>query len=347
MRGGTAAGAMLAAAAAALAQEPQGRPDSYREEARVERVILDAHVTDRHGNPIPNLTTDDFRVKVDGRVVPLESAEWVPAGTPEVNPSLYDPAGLSPDLSDAAPGRLIVFLFQTDFEPVRMLGLMRMSNHIRRFLPSLLPSDRVAVLSYDSHLKLRQDFTIDRRKIEDALSASIRTGEPRNPEGVSGPSLARHFDFAAAKSASTIERGLFLVARALRPIPGGKALLFFGYGLGGIGGMGGQGYAERRDYSLALSFLAAARTSVFALDITDADYHSLETSLQHVSDLTGGRYEKTRFFGNFALERVERVISGRYALVFAKPPGPRGVHEVHVSLVRVRGDVSARRYYTD
>jgi len=40
---------------------------------------------------------------------------------------------------------------------------MRMANEIVRFLDRLLPTDRVAVLSYDSHLKLRLDFTNDAR----------------------------------------------------------------------------------------------------------------------------------------------------------------------------------------
>jgi VWFA-related protein len=346
MKWGAAAWGLLAAGAA-LGQEPQGRPDSYHEEARVERVVVDAYVTDRRANVIPNLTATDFLVKVDGRPVPLESVEWIPADTPEVSASALSAGSAPPDLPEAAPGRMIVLFFQTDFDPVRMIGLMRMGNHVRRMLQKLLPTDRVAVVSYDSHLKLRQDFTIDRAKIEAALDASIRSSEPSVPEDPAGPSLARSFDFAAARKASTIERGLYLVARALRAIPGAKSLLFFGYGLGTIGGMGGPGPSERRDYSMALYFLAFARTNVFVLDITDADYHSLETSLQHISDMTGGTYEKTRIFGNLALDRVRRAISGRYILVFVKPPGPRGVHEISVSLTRVSGDISFRKYYTD
>src|SRR5436190_596886 len=62
----------LASALPISAQEP-ARPGSFREEARVERVIVDAYVTDRYGDPIPDLTATDFRVRVDGKPVPLES----------------------------------------------------------------------------------------------------------------------------------------------------------------------------------------------------------------------------------------------------------------------------------
>ena len=248
----TVAALLLAAAAPALrAQAPPGRPDSYREEARVERVVVDAHVTDRRGEPIAGLTARDFVVKVDGKPVPLESVEWVPADKPEMAPSSASDEAQA--LPPAPPGRLIVFFFQTDYEPSRIVGLMRMSLQARRFLDSLLPTDRVAVVSYDSHLKLRQDFTSDRRKLEDALYASIRTAEPVPSYDASVPSLARNFDFAAAKKAATPERGLFLVARALAPIPGGKSMLYFGWGLGTVGGMSGPNLAERRDFGRARS----------------------------------------------------------------------------------------------
>jgi VWFA-related protein len=336
---------LLLVAAAARAQAPPGRPEGYREEARVERVVVDAHVTDRRGEPIPGLTAEDFLVKVDGRRVPLESVEWVPADTPELAPS----AAASPEngLPPAPPGRLIVFFFQTDYNPSRIVGLLRMSLQARRFLDGLLPTDRVAVVSYDSHLKLRQDFTSDRRKLEAALFASIRTAEPARDYDAYSPSLARNFDFAGAMKAATPERGLFLVASALAPIPGGKSMLYFGWGLGTVGGLSGPNATEWRDYGRALRTLAAARVNIFTLDVTEADYHSLETSLRNVSDLTGGTYQKTHIFPRAALDRVRRAIAGRYVLVFVKPPGKLGEHSIDVSLTRRKGEVNARHYYDD
>jgi VWFA-related protein len=343
-RGGSAL-VLLLVAAAARAQAPPGRPESYREEARVERVVVDAHVTDRRGEPIPGLTAEDFLVKVDGRRVPLESVEWVPADTPELRAAAADPQEM--DLPRPPPGRLIVFFFQTDYEPTRIVGLLRMSLQAKRFLDGLLPTDRVAVVSYDSHLKLRQDFTSDRRKLDAALFASIRTAEPARDYDAYSPSLARNFDFAGAMKAATPERGLFLVASALAPIPGGKSMLYFGWGLGTVGGLAGPNATERRDYGRALRTLAAARVNIFTLDVTEADYHSLETSLRNVSDLTGGTYQKTHIFPRAALDRVRRAIAGRYVLVFVKPPGKRGEHSIEVSLTRRKGEVNARHYYED
>src|SRR6476619_6793537 len=168
---------VLAAAAPAAAQVP-ARPGSFFEEARVERVIVDAYVTDRYGDPIPDLAPADFRVRVDGKPVALESVDWVPADLPEI-PAADAHAAAPPfvPVTLAPPGRLIVFFFQTGFIPSRLVGLVRMSLQARRFLDTLLPTDRVAVVSYDSHLKLRLDVTGDHRKIQDALYDSIRTGD--------------------------------------------------------------------------------------------------------------------------------------------------------------------------
>jgi VWFA-related protein len=323
-----------------------------REEARVERVVVDAYVTDSRGDPIPDLTAADFRVRVDGKPVTLESAEWIPADVPEALPPLPGESSMAfgdpaRPRTEIAPGRLLIFFFQTHHIPVRILGLMRMNIHARRFLDGLLPTDRVAVLSFDSHLKLRQDFTNDRGLIEAAMSDSLRTGTPTDPIKLESPSLARHFDFLAAKKAVTPEMALALISRAATHIAGGKSLLYFGWGLGTIGGLVGPNPKDVRDWEEALPALASARINIFTLDVTDADYHSLEETLMDVSDITGGTYHKTHIFPSAALDRVARAISGRYVLVFRKPEGPRGYHEIKVDLVGRKGDVYARMYYED
>lgn len=310
-------------------------------------------MTEDDGEPIRDLVSADFVVRVDGRRVALESVEWVPATEPEAaslvpgEVSWTDAPTIAEPVLAYPPGRLIVLFYQTDHEPVRITGFLRMGTRIDQFLETLLPTDRVAVVSFDSHLKLRLDFTDDQSKIRAAMVACLRKAEPAPVEPGPFPSLARHFDYAAARDASTPERGLDLVARALEPIPGGKSMLYFGWGLGTVGGLSGAVPSEKREYRQALRSLSAARVNIFTLDITDADYHTLEYRLEGVSDATGGTYQKTHLFPGAALERVTRAISGRYVLVFVKPAGPRGVHDVEVKLATRKGRVSARSFYED
>jgi VWFA-related protein len=212
----------------------------------------------------------------------------------------------------------------------------------------MLPSDRVAVASFDSHLELRQDFTADHDKIERAINASLMRRNQAKPDPDSHPALARHLDLAAARKAATPERALALLADALTPIPGGKSMLYFGWGLGTVGGLSGPNPSEVRAWRDAMRGMAAARVSIFTLDVTNADFHSLEVYLEQISDLTGGRYEKTHIFPGLAMQRVERAISGRYVLVFVKPPSFHGTHQIDVEVLGHKGAyVSARQYYTD
>src|SRR5215470_6010275 len=201
---------LFCAASAVLAQAPPVRAESYREEARVERVVVDAYVTNRKGDSLTGLDANDFIVKVDGKRIALESAEWISADTPEVAPERWAAEELAG--RQIAPGRLIVFF-----------------------------------------------FTSDRQKLEGALFAAIKTGEPRREENPDRPSLARNFDFLAARKASTPERGLFLVADALAPIPGAKSMLYVGWWLVTIGGAMGTNTTEWHDYNDALQRLADAR----------------------------------------------------------------------------------------
>ncbi|HTR01755.1 MAG TPA: VWA domain-containing protein [Thermoanaerobaculia bacterium] len=337
-------------ATAAFAQEPADRRGAVQEEAVVERVVVDAHVTAPDGTPIPSLTPADFVVRVDGKTVPLEAVDWLPAGTPEVDAKALealDPSGAAAASPDVAPGRVIVLFFETDHDPSRLLGLLRMNVQARKFLATLDPTDRVAVVSYDTHLKLRQDFTSDRAKLERAVHAAIRRSDAAAPDPDSRPSLAKRLDPEESRRCATPERALELVARALKAIPGGKSMLFFGWGLGTVGGLSGPNASEQAAWSDAMTRMAEARVNIFTLDVTDADYHSLEGSIEQIADLTGGHYEKTHLFPDLAMERVKRAISGRYVLVFVKPKGPRGEHTIEVALAGRKGRVYARQYYVD
>ncbi len=320
--------------------------------ANVERVLLDAFVSDSHGNPLIGLGPEDFVVRVDGRSVTLTAVDWVPASEPEAaSPSVPDDS--KPDSSDTTPqvvrpptyppGRLIVIFFQTDFARMRLSGQVRMAHYAASFLNTLLPTDRVAVLSFDSHLKLRQDFTKDRTRLSSAIFRCLRIDrqEPLRPEPF--PSLAATFDYQAAKEAASVEQGLSVMGRALAGLGGAKTILYFGWGF-----RVNHAPSETRDMIEALGELARARASLFALDVTDADYHTLEVELEAVAAATGGAYEKTHLFPSQVMDRTARTISGRYVLEFERPEGPRGSHSVEVTLSRGRrAQVHARSYYVD
>jgi VWFA-related protein len=336
---------MAATALGATAQEQQ-----YQEKITVERILVDARVTDSKGEPIVGLIPADFRVRIDGRAAKVESVDWIPETAaaraladidqpqPEVNTTLNVPA---------PRGRLLVFFFQTDFarNAARIGGQMAITQRIDDFLDILEPEDRVAVLSFDSHLKFRLDFSDDKRRIAAAMQDALLINEPNTPPIVPMPSLRSHLDPQAMKDAKNSEEALLILGNAMLPIPGPKSLILFGWGLGRLSG--GQIWMLPA-YGPARRALEAARVSVFSLDFTQADYHSLEVGLGKVSGDTGGFYAKTFRFPQIAIDRLAKTLEGHYELEVRRPDlKSRGVHSIEVDVDRRGAEILARSTYVD
>jgi VWFA-related protein len=314
-------------AGAAPGQEPAGKP--YTERVDVHRVLLDVRVTDGLGQPVEGLATSDFRVRIDGKPAPVESATWV-TGALRTEGFLAAPTGSAiATKTPAIEGRLIVFLIQKDLEPTRILGLMRLLLDVRPFFAAFTPRDRIAVLSFDSRLRIWSDFTNDLERVRAVLQHDILSSEPAALARSEAPSLVAGIGAREAQDASTMEEALVLVGRALERLPGAKSVIVFGHGFGRLHL---SGVTLAPDYDEARRALRSARASVFCLDVTQADYHSLEAGLQQVADDTGGFFERTHLFPARALNRLAGVLAGHYVLVVERPPVRKGRHRVEVSV---------------
>lgn len=314
-----------------------------REHVEVRRVLLDVRVVDSRGDPLLGLAPEDFRILVDDRPAVLDSVEWV-SGTEPFAEGLRPEEAVTLGAPVAPSGRLIVYFFQTDFATVRLSGLMHMKFKAIELLATLQPGDRVAVVSFDSHLKLRQDFTSDVDKLTTAVHQAILLGKEPALNPGPFPSLAGAFDRTAAKRAAEPETGLLVTARALEALPGSKSLVFFGWGLGHLSR---PWVVMGRDYGAARAALTRARVSVFAIDVTDADSHDLQAGLEQVAEDTGGFYAKTNLFPGQAITRLEGAIAGHYVLNVVKPELPHGEHAVTVELTRQRGTVMVKPSFQD
>jgi len=314
-------------------------PGRVRGEVRVSRVVLDAYVTDGAGDVIPDLAPSDFRVRAGGKEMEVEAAEWIPAGKSEGPAEEAGPGSSeAPPGVRYPPGRILVFFIQADIGRHRAKGLMRLRWEIGRLLDTLVPADRAAVVRFDSHLTLLCDLTADRSALEAAFDEGLLQGTSPPVTFSPFPSLAANFDFNAARRAPNVERALDLVSRALLPIPGGKALLFLGWGL-----EIDRAPREAADLSRAFATMAAARISIFTLDVSDADWHTLETILQETSALTGGTYAKTHILTRGAVSRLAKTLGGRYVLVCVVPDDG-DLSRLDVTLRKRRGEVVSRAY---
>jgi VWFA-related protein len=336
--------AIAAASSAARAQVPQ-----VVERVEVSRVVVDLHVLADDGRPIAGLSAADLRVSVDGKPVKIESLRWTTGSVaPGDNASPLSDDAPAAGAPEDRPGRLVLLMFQKDLERSRIEGLMPMLRRAEGLVDGLGPHDRVAVASFEHHLELWTDFTTNRAAVRAILTRSILFAG-RSGEIVAGepPLLSRSFDRDAGRRAGSMEQALVVVGRALDAIPGPKSVVLVGHGFGRIigGSLPSALVGFDAEYAEARRLLTRARATVYCLDVTRADSHTLETGLMSVAEDTGGFFMRTNWFPGQAISRLSEALDGRYELSFEKPALPRGEHVIRVELVGRKGVVFARRTY--
>jgi VWFA-related protein len=325
-------------------QEPTASQGRFAERVDVGRILIDTRVVDDAGSPVLGLNAGDFEVTIDGAPVRVESAEWIGEQSSSSNEPLPStgPVGV---VGPPAPGRLIVFLIQKDLTPVRAKGLMRWPQINGPLLASLTGADRVAVLSFDSHLRYWLDFTSDVERVRAVLAQDVLFKNPaplaRGPE----PSLLARLTPAQGRAAATIEEALRLIGRALEPLPGSKSIVLVGYGFGRLTGTGES--AMMPEYDAARIALQAARATLLCLDVSFADFHSFAAGLGTVAADTGGIVGSVYVSPRETVDRVVHALAGYYVLSAEKPAAEKGVHRIVVRLRQTKGTVLARRSYTE
>jgi VWFA-related protein len=318
--------------------------DGFRERVEVNRLLIDVRVLDGDGHPIDGLQAADFEVKVGGRRTPVESVQWIDGGTPAALDPLTPSGERAPavQLTAAPEGRLVVFLVQKSLEAGRAAGLLQMLIKMRELLETFAftAGDRIAVLSFDTRLTVWVDFTGDLDRVRHVFEREILFEDKASAEPATGVSLLARLTPERAARTWTIEDAFRQVGEALMPLPGAKSVVFVGHGFGELTPAGvllSSTYAEAR------AALHAARATVFSLDVTEADYHSLEVGMQSVAHDTGGFFARTHLFPDFAVARLAGALAGYYVLFAEMPVLGRGAHEIEVRLKREGTILAGRR----
>ena len=164
-------------------QETKQEPPSqgYLFETQVRIVPVPVFVTDSDGDPVIDLSLEDFRVKEEGEVRPIELFDLI----------VYESSGGSPN----EPGRPIhpglrrQFLLLFDLTFTNPRGLIRARTAALDMIRTqLLPEDLVAVATYSTvgGLKMLVNFTTSHRHAElmvDTLGLIDSTQIVRDPLG--------------------------------------------------------------------------------------------------------------------------------------------------------------------
>ncbi len=176
--------ALLAGLPPLAAAPPESDPvlvQGVRAAVQVTAMDLDVVAT-KDGRPVDDLTREEFRVTVDGRELPLDYFTRVTAGT------LHGPdlATASPDLvletlANDAGERYVARQFLVFFDDAHLLvrDRPRVVEALRDLVTRLSPSDRMALVVYDSSPGVLVPFTAEK----EALLSGLARLEKKAPSG--------------------------------------------------------------------------------------------------------------------------------------------------------------------
>lgn len=364
-------------AAAAWCQVPVFR-------TQTQRVLVSANVVDRNGDLVPDLHAADFVLTVDGRPMPIVTAELIRAAA---TPPTLGPRFAATNAPNPAPSWVILLLDYRDTTPIEMSELR---GSLLRFLRAdLQPGQPVAIFGVARKLMLLQPFTADREQL---LAAAARWTRPmlmwQDPDLYP---LAAPWDSAATKPPSTLQKqrsGPFppptpVAGPPARGLAGGSvldSLRDLGYLFTRVPGRKVAIWLTAHPFFVpppldplhpdllagpaapwsptdpwrsadVYELLNEAEISLFPVDVTGValspDWPSRE-AMKEAARATGGAALMGDNFTWQLLARAQRRWRSYYLLTFSPPPERNGLIAYHKIALRVRRPglkVEARRGY--
>ena len=324
----------------------------------VTEVLIDVLATDKSGNVLTGLGKDDFIVEEDGEPVDVTGVSFYT--------TRYGPEGDLLAEDGAIPSsRYFVFFFHDQSRGGDALSsrLLRQqldaSRQSQRWIDEeMLPSDWVAVVSYDVKLKIHEDFTQDRQAIRDAIDGAVRRKDPEKYVGRHGreippsgaPSLLRELPQGKElrKKTGRVYDGIRLVAEATGYIVGRKNLMLFSIGFGEFRVNSLFPQADPRYYPPMVQALNDHNVAVYPIDLMPREIeHSQSHFLAQLANETGGRFYEN--FVNFItpLQQISEENAGYYLLSYQAqhPAADSGFQEVTVRARDKSINVRARKGY--
>jgi VWFA-related protein len=178
------------APAGAAGSRPQPAGPMFGETIDVRVVNVEAVVTDKRGNRVPDLKPQDFRLKVDGKPIKIDYFNEVRGGQ-AIAPA-PGAAQTIPGLPDLAPGSPVGTSYLVFIDDYFSLSPRRdeVLRSLRDDLTRLGPEDRMALVAYDGkHLNLLSSWSSSSRELARAIEREIETP----PHGLERVAELRNF----------------------------------------------------------------------------------------------------------------------------------------------------------
>jgi VWFA-related protein len=332
----------------APAQPPSSAqpPPVFR--AGTNQVRVDVTVLDRKGDPVTDLTKDDFEVREDGIPQAIDTIKLVEANgaAPDDDTSLpirstYHAA------AEAAKDDIRVFvIFWDEYHIGEMAPAIRARAALTDFVQHAFgPTDLVALMDQLTPADAIR-FTRDRRSLADQVhKLKGRQGvylPPRSAVEEAQMYRARDIEMLRAQVTATALESTIAHLGAIKE--GRKAILFVSQTIGRVGTSQNDTFSW---LDRAIRQANANNTTIYSFDPRGLDMNMRPSDvLRSLADNTGGR----QFSNNYpaaALREIVKHASAFYLLGYAsaKNPADGKFHKIAVRVKRPGVEVRARTGY--
>jgi VWFA-related protein len=307
-------------------------------------VRVDVVVLDRHGEPVPNLTANDFELQEDGAAQEIRSFAYVKAdGRPDADDELSLPIrSRSHAATEAAKDKVRVFLiFWDEYHIGQMVSAARGRAALMRFVRTAFgPTDLVAFMDPLTTIDSLW-FTRDRLELAESVRKLVgRSGVYVPTRSAVEDAQLQRGDVERLRSEVTVS-ALKAAAVHLGGLRDGrKSIILVSEGLRGM---------IRDGQALINDLVRTANdnnTAIYTIDPRGLGMSQFSSMFEGVSQDTGGQY-----FRNNDLEQSFKDIvtqsSGFYLLGYSGSERPMDgkFHKIKVKVKPPNLDVRARSGY--
>jgi VWFA-related protein len=285
------------------AQELQ---EELQHEVTVTLKLIQVFVTDKKGNPVKDLTSEDFQVFVKGKPVVITDFEPHFSGFRKAEKIDRKVDAVKPKLQNKYIRKLL-FIF--DYLENDLAGISRSKYAFSHYIDNqFLAEDEAAVLSYSTAegFIVHEYFTSDRERLKQTVNNLKRIPGFRNLSmyDALGQIIYREYFIKDMKD----------LAHALRLIPGTKNIVFFSHG------MVFPNREIKSSYEDMCNDMAHAGASIFAIDtagLRGARNHIwMKSAMLMLANKTGGQYfSSVEYYETFS-DSIQNLTNNYYVLGF-------------------------------
>lgn len=333
-------------------------------EVTVALKLVQIFVTDKNGNPVTDLTKDEFILYDNGKLQTITDFEKHISAKPDkkVEETLEDVKLPPPQKIQTRMNRKLILFLDVERNSIR--GLVLSKKAALHFIDTQVQStDEVGVFSYSllGGLVIHEYLTTDHKKVIKAVKRikgvvgmppifeggiSVKTG-PRGGESESKDAGGRSLEIPPIQTDAVARTNNFInnikeLAKVLRYIPGYKNIILFSGGVPSFH-LFSKDQILRENYEDMGKELAAANSPVYSVSTLGA---KRAPALDMLSDISGGKYlYKVEDYEKIATQ-IQNLTSNYYVLGYYIDETWDGkYHEIKVELKRKGYEVHAQSGY--